>query len=224
MTTSDLAFSRWHPRTLYSETDQDSVSLDELRDAAQREGYEKGYSEGLSVGKKELEEERDAITERLHNLMKALKNPFEKTDLDVSEYLLALALNLCRTILRSELSANREYIQKTVDEALSILASESGDITIFLHPDDCDLISVNWEAEIDALKVKSDPNLFPGDCRVQRNDSLVDATIEAQLQKLFMQLCVSSESTDSLGEYAEPLDYERVEATSKRLEGRVNED
>ena len=51
MTTSDIVFTSWHPRTLLNES-AGSPAPEELREKARNEGYSDGYNEGLEAAKK----------------------------------------------------------------------------------------------------------------------------------------------------------------------------
>ena len=45
-----------------------------------------------------------------------------------------------------------------------------------------------WADDLGELRVEPAPNVIRGGCRIQRNDSLVDATIETQLRNIIMEL------------------------------------
>ena len=224
MTTSEVMFTSWHPRTLRSELAGSQPSAEEVREEARANGYAEGYKEGLESGKKEAAAQGNAKAAELQALIDALDQPFQNLELEVSEYLLSLVSAICKSIIRRELSTEKEYIQNTLERALALLSDERGNVKLMLHPDDAALVSDNWSDELGELKIRSVPELIRGGCRIQRNDSLVDATIETQLRKAIVDLSLVPGPANSLGEPAAPLDAENINITAERLEGGVDLD
>ena len=68
VTTSDLTFTSWHPRTLLNESAGNQPLPEELRQQARSEGYAQGHSEGLEAGKKESFERVNAKLEQTSDL------------------------------------------------------------------------------------------------------------------------------------------------------------
>lgn len=221
MTTSDVRFTSWHPRTLFNES-ADQPALEDLRQQAREEGYTEGYEEGLEAGKKEAFERANAKVAQLQKLIDALDQPFKKTELQVSEYLLALVSSICKSVLRRELTTDSGFIQDTLDRALELLSGQQGTINLSLHPDDAAEVSDNWSGELGALKITSAPEITRGGCVIQRDDSLVDATIESQLRRIVLDLALVSMHINSSGETTDQLDVEQVDEISKRLEQGFN--
>ena len=55
VTTSDVAFTSWHPRTLLNESAGSQPAPEELREQARNEGYAAGYDQGFEAEKRSLE-------------------------------------------------------------------------------------------------------------------------------------------------------------------------
>ena len=224
MTTSDVIYTNWHPRTLFNETAGSQPAPEELREQARNEGYAEGYNEGLEAGKKESLERSSAEVAQLKSLIDALDQPFKKTELVVSEYLLSLVLAVCKSVLRRELSADVEHIQNTLDHALELLSGERGDVRLTLHPDDFNAVTDNWSDDMGELKITSAPEITRGGCLIQRNDSLVDATIESQLSKIISDLSIAPGLNNSSGDSSDSLDATKINIAAKRLEEGANFD
>ena len=153
--------------------------------------------------------------------MDALDRPFQRQELKVSEYLLSLISSVCKSILRRELSIDVEHISETLDSALELLSGEQGQVTVLLHPDDAATVESAWAEDLGELKVESAPDIIRGGCRIRRNDSLVDATIEAQLRNIIMDLARLPGPVDSSGDPRDLLDTDEIESTVGRLEDGV---
>jgi flagellar assembly protein FliH len=220
---SDVMFTSWHPRALHVESEGSQPSPGELREQAKREGYAQGYAEGLDAGRKELEIQTNAKVAQLQSLIDALDKPFHSLELKVSEYLLSIVSTVCSSVLRRELSTDSEYIRETLDRALELLSDERGQVTLLLHPDDMAAVTDAWADDLGELRVKSVPDVIRGGCRIQRNDSLVDATIETQLRNTISDLASISGPAASSVEPRDLLDSDEVESTTNRLEARGND-
>ena len=224
MTTSDIVFTSWHPRTLLNESAGSQPAPEELREKARNEGYSDGYNEGLEAAKKESFERANAKVAQLQSLIDSLGEPFKNIEVEISEYLLSLVSVICKSVIRRELSTDTHHVRTTVERALELLSQENGNIKLMLHPDDAAVVSDNWSQELGELKIVSSPEIMQGGCQIQRNDSFVDATIETQLRKIIADLSIIPGPSDCSGEPAGVLDANRIDATTTRLEKGSNSD
>ena len=220
---SDLMFTSWHPRALHVESEGSQPSPEELREQAKKEGYAQGYAEGLEAGQREVEIQINAKVAQLQSLIDALDRPFKHQELKVSEYLLSIVSVVCSSILQRELSTDAERIRETLDRALELLSGERGQVTLLLHPDDMAAVTDAWTDDLGELRAKSAPDVIRGGCRIQRNDSLVDATIETQLRNTIMDLARIPGPAGSSGEPGDSLDADEVASTISRFEAGANE-
>ena len=220
---SDVMFTSWHPRVLQVESEGSQPSPKELREQAQSEGYAQGYAEGLEAGQKESEIQANAKVAQLQSLVDALDRPFHQQELKVSEYLLSIISMVCSSVLRRELSTDAERIRETLDRALELLSSERGEVTLLLHTDDMAAVTDAWTDDLGELRVKPSPDIIRGGCQIQRNDSLVDATIETQLRNTIMELARIPGPVGSSGEPGDVLDGDEIESTINRLEAGAND-
>ena len=220
---SDATFTSWHPRVLQVESEGSQPSPKELREQAQEEGYAQGYAEGLEAGRKESNIQANAKIAQLQSLVDALDRPFHQQELKVSEYLLSLVSTICSSILRRELSTDAERIRDTLDRALELLSGERGQVTLLLHPDDIAAVTDTWSDDFGELRVEPAPDVIRGGCRIHRNDSLVDATVETQLRNTIMDLARIPGPVGSSGEPGDLLDGAEVQSVINRLEAGGND-
>ena len=216
---SDATFTSWHPRVLQVESEGSQPSPKELREQAQEEGYAQGYAEGLEAGRKESNIQANAKIAQLQSLVDALDRPFHQQELKVSEYLLSLVSTICSSILRRD----AERIRDTLDRALELLSGERGQVTLLLHPDDMAAVTDTWSDDLGELRVEPAPDVIRGGCRIHRNDSLVDATVETQLRNTIMDLARIPGPVGSSGEPGDLLDGAEVQSVINRLEAGGND-
>lgn len=154
--------------------------------AGHAEGFEQGEREGrlegLAAGRRQVEE----AARRFTDLLQALHAPLREQDEALREAMLAAVLQITRTVLRVETRLQPEHIVPVLDEALSALPPGAHGVRVFVSPADRELLEDFGEGEaVPSLLV--DPDLVPGDCRVETEDSLVDFTQAARFAAIAEQ-------------------------------------
>jgi len=164
----------------------------DLLAVAQASGFQEGRSEGLRSGREEAEK----TVRGMVALVEEMAHPFRALDQLVVKELSQLAIMLAEQIVRRELSINSEIISQVVAEALSTLSNLEGEIEIFLNPKDAQQLRELAPEILDSVSCKliETSDLLPGGCRVKTPVSLVDASVEKQMERVFASLLESSES------------------------------
>lgn len=215
---SERAFKSWQPRELQIEKGGYQPLPEDLREQARQEGFALGYAEGLESGRQESKKIGDTLVAELKILLGAFEQPFREVERDVSEYLLSIIYAICREILGKDSLIGEELVVNNLDLSLDILASAEGLVTVYLNPDDLTVVQNHWADEFGELRIIEDASLLRGGCRVQRSDSLVDATVEAQLRNLVKELSVTVSQHELSDRPAEALDFDRIESAAYRLQ------
>lgn len=156
--------------------------IEEIRNAAYKDGFEQGRNEGLQQG-------QELIRNQLHEfdvLMQGLVQPYSNMDESLLDEVSKLALLLAQQVIRRELQTQPGEIVPLVRESVAMLPSSDRDIRIVLHPEDAELIQNAGLAEDEARrwKIIPDPTVSRGGCRVQTDISMIDATLEKRLNAL----------------------------------------
>jgi flagellar assembly protein FliH len=162
---------------------------------ARQEGYAQGRQEGLRAGQQEIGKQ----VQRLEQLLVALQQPFAELDAAVEEQLSQLAMLVARHLIRRELKADPGQVVAVVREALAALPLTSRTVRLHLHPEDAQLVRVAFslneqEAHIQVLE---DPVQARGGCRVQTDNSQIDATVETRLNALIAQVLGGEREEDA---------------------------
>lgn len=150
---------------------------------AQQQGYDEGFSAGRNEG--HVQGLRDGQAQ-FQTLINALSHSFDEMDEIVVQELAKLSLTISRQLLRREIKTEPGEVVAVVREALTILAANSNQAKVYLHPEDAALVrSALMVAENDASwSVVEDPALTRGGCRVSTEVSYIDASIEARIAEI----------------------------------------
>ena len=180
-----------------------AAQLDEIRSAAQAEGFEQGRKEGLAYGHGEgLEEGRGEVRaklERLDEILQVLDKPFEQLDQQVENEIVTLVISMVRQLIRREVKLDPGQIVGVVREALGILPISSRNIRVVLHPEDAELVREAYVlGEHDQKwQIIEDPVIQRGGCRIHTDTSQIDATLDSRLSSLIAPLLAGERLQDS---------------------------
>jgi len=166
------------------------AELAELRLQAQKtgeaEGRLQGHAQGLAEGRADGLAAVQAQAAQLQSLALALPAALQLAQSSVADDLLALALDIARQVLGQALAAEPQAILAVVHELLHAEPSLSGAPQLLLHPDDAALVK---ELLADDLKtagwrVRLDPQITRGGCRVTAHSGERDATVHARWERV----------------------------------------
>jgi flagellar assembly protein FliH len=148
--------------------------LQEARANGYAEGWEQGLRDGTEKGRVDAiaaaEAARTALRLEAHRLAAIaarLGAPISALDAAVEEAVAALALEVARCVIGSEVARSRDYLVRLIREALTKVPIELGAVKIIVHPDDRDLICRLAPDIADGnAELVVDESVEPGDCRV----------------------------------------------------------
>lgn len=132
-----------------------------------REGREQGYAEGLAEGQRAAEQHLveelrllDAMTRRLAEPNRALERPVE-------EAVVALAIEVARWVIGTEVSRSPDYLIGLIREAVAQVPIDVGTPAIVLNPIDVELVrGLAPDLEANGIALVGDPSVEPGGCLV----------------------------------------------------------
>lgn len=203
MTLSDASVTKWELPNLFSSrpipsrslADNPGVTPKSEFEGGRQEGYEQGRQQGLLAAEKDVQEKLQMFDSVIENL----STPLAQVDNQIGRELIQLSVRLAETIIHREVDMQPELVERQVSEALATLTSKSADISVRLHPEDAKILEQSRQSNISdsepdasAYRVISDANLHRGGCILQTSTTLVDATIEKQLQDLLDEMLDSA--------------------------------
>jgi flagellar assembly protein FliH len=171
------------------------------------EGRERGYAVGLEAGTKAAQNAIAEEANRLARIVARLAAPIPALERTVEEAIVALALEVARCIIVSEISFSRDHLVRLIREAIAKVPIEMGPLQVILNPADLELIRV-LAPEIDSsvaalfgdeaveaggcLVVAGGQNLPLKDMRWQKRNgdgmSQVDLTLASRWRSVMLTL------------------------------------
>ena len=167
------------------------AELSEVEEQARKEGYELGFNEGHRDGLIAGQADVNAKIRKFTALIQSLNKPLEILDDEVIEQLVQLSITVSRQIIRRELKIDPGQVMAVIRESMSVLPATARDIKIYLHPEDARLVREILSVDDDTdrpWKIVDDPVLTHGSCRIQSENSFIDASVEQRLNQVISDL------------------------------------
>ncbi|SFM65580.1 flagellar assembly protein FliH [Variovorax sp. OV329] len=151
-----------------------------------REGLAQGHAEGLAAGRAEGLALASAHAQQLLTLSRSLPAALRRAENDLSDSLVALALDVARQVIHHSLNVEPGWIVTLVRQMLAAEHALQGEPRLLLHPEDVALVraSLGTELQEAGWQLRADDNISRGGCRVQTTGSEVDATLETRLERV----------------------------------------
>ena len=153
--------------------------------ALQKQAWEEGRKDGYQAGMDQIRKKG----EQLLGMFRFMEQPLEELDEAVVDQLTEMTLTVMRALLKKECATDPEHIQGVIKEALDFLPVKSRDIRIRLNPADIELLKQSGLAlDQEQSSYLADPSVTQGGCKVESDQSHIDATLETRVQQLVDQL------------------------------------
>lgn len=156
--------------------------------AGREAGYQAGHEEGLRAGYAEGKTRAEEEATRLGALIQALDTAVGGIDAEISEEVLALAIEIARQMVQHTLLERPEAVVETVRSALAQLPQNHAQIR--LHPDDAALVREHLGEQLAhaGQRVVEDATVTPGGCRIDSPAAHIDATMETRWRRILQNL------------------------------------
>ena len=177
--------------------------LQEITEAAEREGFDEGKKLGLEQGQKEghdtgyqagLEQAKTESTEvlerqvsQLLQIAEALISPIDDQQTQLQQTMLQYVTILTEQVIERELIQDSSHILSCVKQSIASLPVGAMNIKIILNPDDLALVESYSEEYDKGWRFQGDQQLLPGGCRIETQESLVDFSVESKMKAMFSQ-------------------------------------
>ena len=185
--------------------------LEEITNAAYREGFDQGYGdgnrEGLAAGhaagreagltetRAQARIELDKQLTQLQSLMAQLLEPIAAQQSDIEAALTRLALDIGRAVLGREPVLAPEQLLPVVRTALQQLPIGERNFSVVLHPEQAAQVEA-WPQWPKHWRIESDARVEPGGCRLVAEHSLVDYTVGLRFRQVAEQLLAAHASSE----------------------------
>lgn len=195
------AYERWE-LPLVNGTVVSSASTAKELESIQKQAYDEGFALGKKEGFEQKKQELEMQLASLRSIIEVLSEPLKELDNDIVNQLSHLSMTVAKQVVRRELHTDEGEIVGIVREAMNALPASSRKIILNIHPDDADLIrkafSLGEEDDSDEQrwKVVEDPMISRGGCKISSENSRIDATVEARLNRVISTLLGGERESD----------------------------
>ncbi|MCK5386051.1 MAG: flagellar assembly protein FliH [Gammaproteobacteria bacterium] len=178
-----------------------SATAEELQ-TIQKQAYDEGFALGQKEGFEQKKQELEINAAFLRSMIEILSEPLKNLDEDIVNQLAELSMIVAKQVVRRELHTEQGEIVAIVREAMNALPASTRKITLNIHPDDVELIrnafSLGNDNDSDELlwKVVEDPMITRGGCKISSENSRIDATVEARLNRVISTLLGGERESD----------------------------
>lgn len=171
------------------------LTLDELeaiRQDAYNEGFATGEKDGFRAGQLKAKQESDLTLasklQRLETLMGHLMAPIAEQDKLIEHGLVLLVGQIVKEVIQREVSVDSSQVRLVLREALKVLPMGAENVRIYVNPQDFELVKSVRERHDEKWRIVEDETLLPGGCRVESEQSRIDASVETRLTQALKQL------------------------------------
>jgi flagellar assembly protein FliH len=136
-------------------------------DAGRNEGRAQGYAEGLALGQRAAEQHLVAELRLLDTMIRRLGEPSRALERRVEEAIVALALEVARWVIGTEVSRSADYLVRLIREAVNQVPIDVGTPAIVLNPIDIELVrGLAPDFDDKGIPLVGDESVEPGGCLV----------------------------------------------------------
>ena len=107
---------------------------------------------------------------------------------ELEQGLVDLVSQMTRQVIQRELTTDSSQIRHVLREALKLLPMGAENIRIHVHPQDFELVKALRERHEETWRILEDDALQPGGCRVETEQSRIDASVETRMALALKQL------------------------------------
>lgn len=155
----------------------------QIEEAAHARGFAEGRAAALEERREAIEGEERLLRRTLAELQGLIDTPDR-----LHEPLRRLALRIAEALVRGELAASGDAVDRLVRGALERLEADGALPTVHLNPDDLAAADATVRSLSDQCRFEADPLLSRGSVRVAVRDALVEDLIEQRRDALTAQL------------------------------------
>ncbi|WP_047533836.1 flagellar assembly protein FliH [Methylotenera sp. N17] len=163
------------PKKKLEETDHAvNAILENIRKEAYTKGVQEGFAVGMAKAREHAEEERQQFLTIMQNFNQAL----EKTDEAIAEDLLALALDIAKSMLKVKLNVDAAAVIPVVVDAIHYLPHVQKPARILVHHEDAHILREYLAEEISSQQwqIQEDSSIERGGCLVETGANQIDAS------------------------------------------------
>lgn len=143
--------------------------------AGAEEARAQGRAEGQALGRRELAERFEALVAPVAALRSQWQQLVDDYQAAMRREVVELVERVARQVIRCELTLQPAQLLALVDETLATMPASDAPPEVFLNPDDLERLRDFAGERVQAWKLRADPRLAGGECRVVAGGLEADA-------------------------------------------------
>lgn len=151
--------------------------IQQIRDAARREGWAEGHAEGFSHGQAEVRR----LTAQIEGILDNFSQPLARLENEVVAALGELAVRVAGGLVGRAYQTDPTLLADLVAEAVDAVGGAGRDVEVRLHPDDIAALTPLLSL-MPVTRLAADPTLARGDLRVHAEAVRIDGSLDARLR------------------------------------------
>lgn len=166
-------------------------------DSARKKGYDEGFAAGVAREEARFAQRMDEmLMERfkaIDTLLGEAKRMKEEAFRGMEIRLIEFAVSIAETIIRRNIEADPELVEAAVGEAMSYVIN-SEQVVLKVSAEDFRTINEKYDhwfghaGNVKEFRIEIDKRLVPGDCAIETESGLIDATLKSRLEALTEEL------------------------------------
>lgn len=185
-------------------TNEANAQSTEIKETAQKEGYDAGYKQGYDDGTKSLEEKVLAVDTFAQSQFDLKHNIIKSAQLDIVELIIAIARKVCQKSLESDINVLKDMTIEAIKQL-----KDKENITITINPELAEKIySISEDLKeaipkLQNIKVIEDDNVSADGTIVETLLSRVDNRLKIQIDQIaerFLTTHYSASHSEELNE------------------------
>ena len=185
-------------------TNEANAQSTEIKETAQKEGYDAGYKQGYDDGTKSLEEKVLAVDTFAQSQFDLKHNIIKSAQLDIVELVIAIARKVCQKSLESDINVLKDMTIEAIKQL-----KDKENITITINPELAEKIySISEDLKeaipkLQNIKVIEDDNVSADGTIVETLLSRVDNRLKIQIDQIaekFLTTHYSASHSEELNE------------------------
>jgi flagellar assembly protein FliH len=163
-----------------------SETVAQIFEGVRKEAYAKGMQEGFAVGMAKAREAAYEDKQNFLKLMDAFTEALEKSDEQIADDVLSLALDIAKSMLKVKLNVDPATVLPVVMDAIHYLPYVQKPARILVHHEDAHILREYLADEISSQhwQIQEDSNIERGGCLVETGANQIDASNEVRWKRI----------------------------------------
>ncbi|MFK3975206.1 flagellar assembly protein FliH [Shewanella vesiculosa] len=159
------------------------------------QGHQQGFAQGEQQGYEAGQTKVNQLVEQLNHIMTQFELPLSIVDNEIEAELLAMTISLAKSVIGHELKTHPEHILSALRQGVDALPLKEQLVKLRLNQADAEIVSQCYSAEQlqkNNWQIDIDPTLSNGDCIIESVRSSVDLRVEQRINQVFSELDAQS--------------------------------